>query len=88
MNTAIIISIIICATIVILFVSCLIYDYKVKTADLRSIKHFEKAFGVNPIKCATFYPEHIKTPPEPEFKPADSGEPLDFPNSELNEKYR
>lgn len=84
MNTAIIISIIICATIVILFVSCLIYDYKVKTADLRSIKHFEKAFkSCEPV---VYIPNHEKTPPTAE--PADSGEPLDFPNSELNEKYR
>lgn len=83
MNTAVLISIIICATVIIIFISCLVYDYKVKTADMRSIKNFEKAFKA----CETVYiPNHEKTPPTAE--PADSGESLDFPNSDLNEKYR
>ena len=84
MNTAIIISIIICATVIIIFISCLVYDYKCKTADMRSIKHFEKAFkSCEPV---VLYPNHEKTPQTAE--PADSGETLDFPNSNLNEKYR
>lgn len=85
MNTAIIISIIICATVIIIFISCLVYDYKVKTADIRSIKHFEKAFKT--CEPVVYIPNHEKTPTA---EPADSGESLDFPNSgvDLNEKYR
>ena len=86
MNTAVLISIIICATVIIIFISCLVYDYKVKTADMRSIKHFEKAFkSCEPV---VYIPNHEKTPPTAE--PADSGESLDFPNSrtDLTEKYK
>ena len=73
MNTATIISFTICGTIIILFLIACVYDYKVKTADLRAIKRFEKAF--KPVSVETFTPNHEKTPP------ADSGETLDFPNS-------
>ena len=87
--TAIIISSIICATIIILFISCLVYDYRIKTADIRSVKRFEKAFGKN-VKTI-YIPNHERTPaPMPESeKTADSGESLDFPNSrtDLTEKY-
>jgi len=83
MSTAVIISITICATVVILFVTACVYDYKVKTADLRAIKKFEKAF--RPVPTETIIPNHTKTPPESEI--ADSGESLDFPNSDLKNKY-
>lgn len=87
--TAIIISSIICGTIVILFVSCLIYDYRIKTADIRSVKRFEKAFGETKY---IYIPNHEKTPAPESEKTADSGESLDFPNSrtdltDLTEKY-
>jgi hypothetical protein len=85
MSTAVIISITICATIIILFVVACVYDYKVKTADIRAIKRFEKAFGVPAnVKVETITPEHTKTPP------ADSGENLDFPNTsnDLRNKYQ
>lgn len=83
MSTAVIIAITICLTVIILFAIACVYDYKVKTADMRAIKKFEKAF--NPVTVATFTPNHTKTPP----MPADSGESLDFPNSnaDLTEKY-
>lgn len=75
MNTATIISFTICGTIIILFLIACVYDYKVKTADMRALKRFEKAFG----NTKTVYiPNHEKTEPAPA---ADSGEPLDFPNS-------
>lgn len=82
MSTAIIVSIIICSTVIILFLIACVYDYKMKTADMRAIKRFEKAF--NPVTVETFTPNHTKTPPT-----ADSGESLDFPNSnnDLTEKY-
>lgn len=82
MSTAVIISIIICTTVVILFLIACVYDYKIKTADMRAIKKFEKAF--NPVTVETFTPNHTKTP-----TPADSGESLDFPISHANltEKY-
>lgn len=81
MSTAVIISITICATVIILFVTACVYDYKVKTADMRALKKFEKAF--KPVETV-YIPNHEKTPP-----PADSGESLDFPNSnaDLTEKY-
>ena len=85
MNTAVIISILICVTITVLFISCLVYDYKVKTADLRSIKHFEKAFkSCEPV---VLVPNHEKTTPT---ESARSGvDDLDFPNSrDLTEKYK
>ena len=86
--TAIIISSIICGTIIILFISCLVYDYRIKTADIRSIKRFEKAFKNS---NTLFIPNHERTAaPMPESeKTADSGESLDFPNSrtDLTEKY-
>ena len=85
--TAIIISSIICGTIIILFISCLIYDYRIKTADIRSVKRFEKAFGKN--QKYIYIPNHEKTPAPESEKTADSGESLDFPNSraDLTEKY-
>lgn len=85
--TAIIISSIICGTIVILFISCLIYDYRIKTADIRSVKRFEKAFGGQTKYI--YIPNHEKTPAPESEKTADSGESLDFPNSraDLTEKY-
>ncbi len=84
MSTAVIISITICATIIILFIVACVYDYKVKTADIRAIKRFEKAFNPANVKVETFTPEHTKTPP------ADSGESLDFPNTTnvLKNKYQ
>ena len=87
MNTAVIISIIVCATIIILFVSCLIYDYKTKTADIRRIERFEKAFHNSKT---VFIPNHEKKPATmPKTKTADSGVNVDFPNSraDLTEKY-
>lgn len=87
MNTAVIISIIICVTIIILFVSCLIYDYKMKTADIRSIKRFQKAFGEN--QKYIYIPNHERKP-APDVPPTgDSGVNVDFPNShtDLTEKY-
>lgn len=89
MNTAIIISSIICATIVILFVSCLIYDYRIKTADIRSVKRFEKAFGENQKYIYISNPEKTPAPMQESETTADSGESLDFPNSraDLTEKY-
>ena len=87
MSTAVIISITICATVIILFIVACVYDYKVKTADIRAIKRFEKAFNPANVKVETFTPEHTKTPPT--AVPADSGVDLDFPNTsnDLQNKY-
>ena len=83
MSTAVIISITICATIIILFFIACVYDYNVKTADMRSLKKFEKAF--KPVTIETYTPEHTKTPPT---VPVDSGVDLDFPNTDLKNKYQ
>ena len=80
MNTATIISLMICSTVIILFLIACVYDYKVKTADMRALKRFEKAF--KPVETV-YIPNHEKT------SPADSGESLDFPNSnESLNKYQ
>lgn len=74
--TAIIISTIICATVLILFIIACVYDYKMKTADIRRIERFEKAFKDSKT---VFVPNHERKP-APDVS-ADSGESLDFPNS-------
>ena len=82
-NTAIIICLIICATVVVLFVIGCIHDYLKATQDARNMERFEKAFHefkeYNEINKGG-----IVTPPTTAgaANPADE---LDFPNSRIND---
>ena len=78
--TAIYVSTIICATVLILFIVACIYDYKMKTADIRRIERFEKAFKNSKTVFIPNPEINHRKEPAPDV-PADSGESLDFPNS-------
>ena len=82
-NTAIIICLIICATVVVLFVIGCIHDYLKATQDARNMERFEKAFrefkDYNEINKGG-----IVTPPTTAGA-ANSADELDFPNSRIND---
>lgn len=86
MNTAIRITLIICATIIIMFVIACIHDYLMTTANARSIRRFEKAYKDFSEKNATNN-AHLSADPAATQQQTQAA-PLNFPNSESNIEAR
>ena len=75
-RTPILIALIICATVIVLFIIACVHDTIIKTINARSMKKFEKAFQYFPIDNAANN-EHLNVN---SFAKQDANE-LDFPNN-------
>lgn len=86
MNTAIIISIIICATVVVLLIVACIHDTIKSTINARSMANFENAF-----KYVDLSEKPIKNPTAIVNDSAQDFKQIDFPNDHVEtrpNKYR
>ena len=100
-RTPILIALIICATVIVLFIIACVHDTIIKSINARSMKKFEKAFQYFPIDNAANN-EHLNVSsitkqdanglnfpnnPTIETRPANSVFDAENGNRPLNEKY-
>lgn len=83
MNTAIIISIIICATVVVLVIVACIHDTIKSTINARSMAKFEHAF-----KYVDLSEKPVKNPTAIINDSAQDSEQIDFPNEHVETRPR